>query len=78
VDGRPLRDRLSKTVGDNIIKFSGVAPGAPGKAAPPIVKPPEEDILVIDDATPTPPSPARQAAPRVQPRSGDDDILIIQ
>jgi ubiquitin-protein ligase len=86
LDARPLRDRLAKTVGDNIIQFreppkeAGAA--APAREAPPIQKPPEEDILIIDDSTPapaisSPPRPAPRPAPRVA-RPPDDDILIIQ
>lgn len=95
VDPRPLRDRLAKTVGDNIIRFTdpskaqapGPAPAPapePAKEAPPIVKPPEEDILVIDDATPAPPAPGPARAPLRPPvrphpaRPADDDILIIE
>jgi ubiquitin-protein ligase len=76
VDSRPLRDRLAKIAGDNIIQFRE----AP-KEAPPIVKPPEEDILIIDDTTPVPPPPPpRTSAPRPAPRPQrpDDDVLIIQ
>lgn len=88
LDPRNLRDRLTKTIGDNIIRFSEAGKGAPApapvKEAPPIVKPPEEDILIIDDSSPSPPaSPARPATYRPQPRPqparpSDDDILIIQ
>jgi len=46
------------------------------------VKPPEEDILVIDDATPTPavgrPQPRPAPAPPRRPPRPDDDILVIQ
>ena len=75
VDTRGLRDRVQRTVGDNVIEFR--APASPAKEAPPIVKPPEEDILIIDDATPAP----RPAAPPTRPRPArpaDDDILVIQ
>jgi ubiquitin-protein ligase len=79
LDRRNLRDRMTKTVGDNIIKFStpkGAEEKAP-KEAPPIVKPPEEDILIINDDTPArPPAPAFRPQPR--PRPADDDILIIE
>lgn len=84
LDPRNLRDRMTKTVGDNIIKFSDPK-GAPAKApvtpplreAPPIVKPPEEDILIItDDAPARPAGPAFRPQPR--PRPADDDILIIE
>src|SRR6185295_15428320 len=58
LDARNLRDRMTKTVGDNIIRFdsSKAAPAAPApvREAPPIVKPPEEDILIIDDNTAPP------------------------
>lgn len=76
LDPRNLRDRMTKTVGDNIIRFdSGKA--APPREAPPIVKPPEEDILIIDDNTPSPPRPTSpyRAQPRPRP---DDDVLIIE
>lgn len=84
LDTRSLRDRLTKTVGDNIIKFS--EPGKdvpPPREAPPIVKPPEEDILIIDDSTPTPPPPRSAFPPRPQPRPqparpANDDIVIIE
>lgn len=83
VDSRPLKDRLAKTVGDNIIKFKepskSAAPAAalaPAPAAPP--RPPEEDILIIDDSTPAPPAQP-VAAPRRRPQTqADDDILIIE
>jgi ubiquitin-protein ligase len=87
LDPRSIRDRMTKTIGDNIIKFTGSAkaPAAAdaGREAPPIVKPPEEDILIIDDATPTPPSPRPVFAPRPQARPqparpADDDIVIIE
>jgi ubiquitin-protein ligase len=89
LDARNLRDRLTKTVGDNIIKFSSpsAAPSPAAKVAPreapPIVKPPEEDILIInDDTTPAslpPPRPAVPAfRPQPRPRAADDDILIIE
>ena len=89
LDPRNLRDRLTKTVGDNIIKFSSPSaapspsPKAPPREAPPIVKPPEEDILIINDDTtpaslppPRPPAPAFRPQPR--PHAADDDILIIE
>jgi ubiquitin-protein ligase len=76
LDPRPLRDRLAKTVGDNVIKLSDPSKGAV-REAPPIVKPPEEDILIIDDSSP--PLPSRPAAaPRPRPRRPDDDVLIIE
>jgi ubiquitin-protein ligase len=89
LDPRNLRDRMTKTIGDNIIKFSypsakpGEAPApAPLKEAPPIVKPPEEDILIINDDTPVrPPAPRPPAPsfrPQPRPRPADDDILIIE
>ena len=82
VDPRPLRDRLAKIAGDNIIQFRE-AGAAPPKEAPPIVKPPEEDVLIIDDSTPSPPvrtspRPAPPAAPRPRPARPDDDVLIIE
>ena len=81
LDPRNLRDRMTKTVGDNVIKFSSPAAKpeekAPPKEAPPIVKPPEEDILIINDDTPArPPAPVFRPQPR--PRPADDDILIIE
>jgi ubiquitin-protein ligase len=82
IDPRPIRDRLAKVVGDNIIRFSepGKGAGEPPKEAPPIVRPPEEDILIIDDTTPTPPapSPARPAVGPRPARPADDDVLIIE
>ena len=87
IDPRSLRDRMTKTVGDNIIKFSEPGKGgAPLKEAPAIVRPPEEDILIIDDSTPTPNPAPRSAAPRPaipsrppsRPRPADDDIVIIE
>jgi ubiquitin-protein ligase len=87
LDARNLRDRMTKTVGDNIIRFSSpsatmpVATALP-REAPPIVRPPEEDILIINDDTPAVPSPSRPAAPtfrpQPRPRAADDDILIIE
>lgn len=86
LDPRPLRDRLAKTIGDNIIQFrepgkEGAAP-PPSREAPAIQKPPEEDILIIDDTTP---APAVALPPRVVPRPPprasrppDDDVLIIE
>jgi ubiquitin-protein ligase len=82
VDPRAMRDRMVKTQGDNIIRFSD--PGqAPPKEAPPIVVPAEEDVLVIDDATLEPPAPPPlrpvSFPPRPRPpRPPDDDILIIE
>jgi hypothetical protein len=79
LDARNLRDRMTKTVGDNIIRFDAPK-GGPPREAPPIVKPPEEDILIINDDSPA--VPARPAAPSVRPqprpRPSDDDILIIE
>lgn len=81
LDLRPLRDRVSSTVGDNVIKLEVSGKSAPPKEAPPIQHPPkkEEDILVIDDSTPTPslPSPSlRSRVPRAS--QGSEDILIIE
>jgi ubiquitin-protein ligase len=82
LDARTIRDRMTKTVGDNIIKFSergkpGAAPAPPPREAPPIVKPAEEDILIINDDPPVRPmSPSFRPQPR--PRPADDDILIIE
>jgi len=83
LDPRSLRDRMTKTVGDNIIRFSGPTgplPAPPAlREAPPIVKPPEEDILIIDDGTTPPPRPSSPAfRPPPRPRAADDDILIIE
>jgi len=82
IDPRPIRDRLAKVVGDNIIKFSEPGKGStePPKEAPPIVKPPEEDVLIIDDETPVPPGPsaARPGVPPRPARPANDDILIIE
>ncbi len=74
LDRRSLRDRITRTVGDNIIRFSEGGkpkPKAPPPPPPPAARPGEEDILVIDETTPAPPiaRPAPQA---------DDDILIIE
>lgn len=84
MDPRNLRDRMTKTIGDNVIRFSEPGKGAPAtapaplKEAPPIVKPPEEDILIIDDDTPARPQAAPQFRPQPRPRPADDDILIIE
>jgi len=81
LDPRNLRDRMTKTVGDNVIRFSDPAAAkgtASLKEAPPIVKPPEEDILIINDDTPPRPPAAPQFRPQPRPRSADDDILIIE
>jgi ubiquitin-protein ligase len=61
LDSRPIRDRLSRTVGDNIIQFrepgrSPDSPPAPPREAPALPPPPEEDILIIDENTVTPPA----------------------
>jgi ubiquitin-protein ligase len=79
LDARNLRDRMTKTVGDNIIRFSeGKGSPSPLREAPPIVKPPEEDILIITDTTTPPPQPS-SAGFRPQPRPRpDDDVLIIE
>src|SRR5688572_22490426 len=74
LDPRNLRDRMTKTIGDNVIRFSDPAAGkgAPLKEAPPIVKPPEDDILIINDDT-TPVRPAAPALrPQPRPRPADD------
>lgn len=89
LDPRSIRDKLTKTIGDNIIRFSepGKEPPAGGavKEAPPIVKPPEEDVLIIDDSSPAPPVPGAsrplpyRPQPRPRPaRPADDDILVIE
>jgi ubiquitin-protein ligase len=87
LDARSLRDRLTKTVGDNIIKFSEPGkestPPAPRREAPPLARPPEEDILIIDDSTPTAAAPRAAFSPRPRPRPrpahpADDDIVIIE
>jgi ubiquitin-protein ligase len=87
LDPRDLRDRMTRTIGDNIIKFT--APGSAAKPAeqvearpalreaPPIVKPPEEDILIINDDPPARPA-APVFRPQPRPRPADDDILIIE
>lgn len=84
LDPRNLRDRMTKTIGDNVIRFSEPGKGAPAaaapaplKEAPPIVKPPEEDILIINDDTPARPA-APQFRPQPRPRPADDDVLIIE
>lgn len=69
VDKRTLRDRLGRTVGENVIRFSEPSKVEPAREAPPILRPPEEDILVInDDTVPSPP----------RPRLADDDVVIIE
>jgi ubiquitin-protein ligase len=85
LDRRDLRDRMTKTVGDNIIRFSSppstpsAPPPPPPREAPAIVRPPEEDILIIDDNTTPPPRPSSPAfRPQPEPRPADDDILIIE
>ena len=85
LDSRAIRDRMVKTVGDNIIKFSDPSkPAAPVREAPAIVKPPEEDILIIDDSTPNPPVrpqpafPPRSRPQPPRPPRQDDDIVIIE
>jgi len=42
------------------------------------VKPPEEDILIINDDTPARPPVTPQFRPQPRPRPADDDILIIE
>jgi ubiquitin-protein ligase len=81
LDPRAIRDRMTKIVGDNIIRLS--EPLAGPKEAPAIVRPPEEDILIIDDSTPSPPPPVRTSrVPPQRPRPPsprpDDDIVIIE
>jgi ubiquitin-protein ligase len=84
VDKRSLRDRVGRTVGSNVIRLeidkpapkagavarrrSVFAPILPSPPPPPPA--PAEDVFIIDDATPEPPS--RSARPQ------DDDILIIE
>jgi len=70
IDNRPIRDKVGKTVGDNIIKLDLGSTLPEIKEAPPIVAPPvEEDVLVIDDDTP----PVRPKRPAT-----DEDILVIE
>jgi ubiquitin-protein ligase len=87
LDPRPIRDRMNKIVGDNIIRLSdpkmepSVHPHP--REAPAIVRPPEEDILIIDDSTPTPPPPLPVVPQRPRPQPPrpprqDDDIIIIE
>jgi ubiquitin-protein ligase len=86
VDRRVIRDKVARIEGNNVISLNlkGKEPAdpapRPAREAPPIVKPPEEDILIIDDATPEPSPPARAVSrPRApSPRAADDDILIIE
>lgn len=78
LDPRSLRDRLTATVGKNIIKLDLTSDKNEEKReakapAPPIARPPEEDILIIDDSTPTP----TPTAPRAR-SAPDEDILIIE
>ena len=47
-------------------------------SAPPSVSPPAEEVFIIDDASPEPPSPNRPQRPASRPRPQDDDILIIE
>jgi len=90
LDRRNLRDRVGQTVGGNVIKLD-LTGGA--REAPMIVKPPEEDILIIDDNTtpatlpsrasrpvpPPPPRPVPRPPPPPRPApSGGDDIMIIE
>jgi hypothetical protein len=79
VDRRPVRDKLNKTVGDNVIKLD-LTGAEPTKEAPPIEKPKEEeDILIIDDSTPVPSPQAQRLPPSPPPRRPpDDDILFIE
>jgi len=68
IDPRSIRDRIGRTVGANVIKLDLASePARP--APPPVIARPEEDVLIIDDASPEPPRP---------PRPKDDDILIIE
>lgn len=75
LDARPLRDRLARTVGDNVIRLESSP--VPAREAPPIggAGAPGEDVLVIDENTPVPPLPVRPS-PRSAP--GRDDLLIIE
>ena len=68
LDARSLRDRLGKTVGSNVIKLD-LGKGDPPREAPPIVRPPEEDVFFIGEDAPAP-------SPRQRPAG--DDILIIE
>lgn len=84
VDGRPIRDKVGRTQGGNVIKLDLTEGAVPApKEAPPIQQPVvEEDILVIDDSTPTP-AVRPPAPPPVPPRpparrASDEDILIIE
>ena len=85
LDKRSIRDRLVKTVGDNVIQFrdsgkkKGKGPRPSSRPAPAITKPEDDGIFIIDDST-TPDSPSGgrpQPRPRPAPAS-DDDILIIE
>src|SRR5688572_3232045 len=94
IDKRSLRDRVGRTVGSNVIKLE-IDKSAPSRPAPisapapvPVYAPPPapptppgEDVFIIDDASPEPPSsrtePVRAPAAR-PPRPQDDDILIIE
>lgn len=72
LDARPLRDRVARTVGDNVIRLEGAPGGA--REAPPIGRAAAaggEEILIIDENTPVPPLPSR-------PAPGRDDLLIIE
>ena len=86
VDRRNVRDRLTRTIGDNVIKFGDPPKDqkpstatAPARAPAPVSSSPaDDDILVIDDDTPpVPPRPAPVMRPRPAP-ADDEDILIIE
>lgn len=83
IDKRSIRDKLQKTVGDNIISFrdpSKAPPPVTVPEPPPIVAPKvDDDILIIDDATPAPVVRRMPPPPPPRPRpAADDDILIIE
>ena len=83
LDKRFLRDKIRKIQGDNIIRFKTPQKSKskskdkkekePAGQAPPIARPQpqEEDVMIIDDSTPT---PNLYSAPS----SDDEDILIIE
>ncbi len=74
LDKRTLRDKVGQVAGNNVIKLDlgGSKPAAK----------PEDDVLIIDDNTPTPTLPrrpgGRNPAPPIQRPPPNDDIVIIE
>jgi hypothetical protein len=79
VDKRSLRDRVGRTVGANVIKLeinaTPESSPAPVISAPPPLPSPAEDVFIIDEASPEPPS---RPEPLRRPSPPQDDILIIE